>query len=214
MDGNRRWAKKRGLPVAEGHRRGYENLKKLLYYLREQDVEHVSVYAFSTENWNRSKDEVSGLMKLLRWVMSREVDELMRQERKIVFVGSKEHVAEDILNMIEKTEAATADFARGTLAICFNYGGQQEIIDAAKEALNSGEGLSIESVSSHLYKPELPPLDLIIRTSGEQRISNFMLWQAAYAELAFTETLWPDFTPEELHELLEVFSNRARRYGK
>ena len=214
MDGNRRWAKNRGVPVAEGHRQGYKNLKNLLRHLKPSDIEYVSVYAFSTENWDRSKLEVDGLMKLLRWVLKNEVDELTREERRIVFVGSVENVPSDILKLTRETEERTKQYDKGTLAICFNYGGQQEIVDAVKRVNDQGGEVTPKSVSDNLYHPEIPKLDLIIRTSGEKRISNYMLWRAAYAELAFTDTLWPDLSETELDQIIADYRSRKRRFGK
>lgn len=214
MDGNRRWARSKGLPAIEGHRQGYKNLKRILYQLKNENIEFISVYAFSTENWDRSKDEVNGLMKLLAWVIKNELKEFMRQERKVVFIGSDENVPKDVLQLMRKTEKETGHFTEATLAICFNYGGQQEIVDAVQNVVATGEDITVDTISKHLYKPEVPPLDLIIRTSGEQRISNYMLWRAAYAELAFTKTLWPDFSPEELSTILKNYRIRQRRFGK
>ncbi len=213
MDGNRRWAKKAGKPTVEGHRQGYSALKKLLLgAVRDLDIEYVTVYAFSTENWNRAKDEVEGIIKLLRWVLKNEIAELTKEGARLRWVGSRENVPEDVLKMMDQSEAETKNNTNGTIAICFNYGGHQEIVDAANAAAIRGE-ITKETIEQNLYAPDIPPIDLMIRTSGERRISNFMLWRMEYAELAFTDTLWPDFTSEEFAAIVEEFSNRSRRFG-
>ena len=153
-------------------------------------------------------------MKLLHWVLTKETKEMMKEERKVLFVGSRENVPDDVLNLIDSAEEKTKDFTEGILAICFNYGGQQEIVDAVNAVNSAGGEVTVDSISDHLYKPEIPPLDLIVRTSGEQRISNYMLWRAAYAELAFTDTLWPDFSVEEIGKIIEDFESRHRRFGE
>jgi undecaprenyl diphosphate synthase len=213
LDGNRRWAKARSLPVIEGHRQGYKNLKRILKELKRMGVCYITVYAFSTENWNRSSEEVGGLMKLLKWVLTHELKELSSEQRRVVFLGSRDNISSDILKLVDKVENETEKFTGGTLAICFNYGGQQEVVEAVQKLVRSGLEITVESISAHLYHPEIPPIDLLVRTSGEQRTSNFMLWRSAYAELAFTDTLWPDFTSEELQSIIQNYLARHRRFG-
>ncbi len=212
MDGNRRWAKAAGKPTVEGHRQGYKNLKQLLDVVKELNIEYLSVYAFSTENWDRSKEEVEGILALLRWVIKNELDVIHKKNVRVRWVGSEENVPDDVIELLHRTEEKTEDNTDGTLAICFNYGGQKEIVDAANKAAADGE-ITEENLAANLYQPDIPPLDLVIRTSGEQRTSNYMLWRAAYAELCFTDTLWPDFKGDELRQIVEDFYTRSRRYG-
>lgn len=153
-------------------------------------------------------------MSLLRWVLKNEVDELVKEGLRVEFVGSRDGVDKDIIELIDSVEEKTKDFTSGTLAICFNYGGHLEIVDAVNGALADGEKITVQSIAKHLYKPHIPPCDLIIRTSGEQRLSNFMLWRAEYAEFAFTKTLWPDFKGDELTDIVDGYLGRERRYGQ
>ena len=216
LDGNRRWAKARGLPIMEGHRQGYENLKTITDYAFDQGIEYVSAYVFSTENWNRSSHEVKNLMKLLLWVMKHELENLSKHGIRIRTLGSKLRLGKALLKAIHEAEEKTRDNNRGTLLLCLNYGGQQEIVDAMKRIVANGipeEEITPELIEQHLYAPGIPPVDLIIRTSGEQRLSNFMLWEGAYSELMFTETQWPDFTSDELQQMLVQYGNRHRRLG-
>ncbi len=212
LDGNRRWAKAQGLPTLEGHKRGYENLKTIGRAGLARGIKYVTAYVFSTENWNRSQEEVSYLMDLLRWVLDKEVNELHKDNIRVRFLGSTERLDEKILEGIKKAEEKTAGNTAGTLGLCLNYGGQTEIVEAVR-AIGDGE-VTIESISEHLYAPDIPPVDLIIRTSGEQRISNFMLWRAAYSELWFTDKHWPDFTEADLDTALADYASRERRHGK
>jgi undecaprenyl diphosphate synthase len=217
LDGNRRWAKERGLPVMEGHHKGYDNLKTITEYAFEQGVEYVSAYVFSTENWNRSSSEVKNLMKLLLWVLKHEVENLSKHGIRVRTLGSKIRLGKALVKAIHEAEEKTKDNTRGTLLLCLNYGGQQEIVDAMKQIVAEGtpaEEITAELISQHLYAPGVPPVDLIIRTSGEQRLSNFMLWEGAYSELMFTNTYWPDFSSEELQEMLVQYAARQRRMGK
>lgn len=216
LDGNRRWAKKQGIPQLEGHRKGYENLKDIGIAAIENGVKYVSAYVFSTENWNRSKEEVSYLMKLLLWVAKNEVDILHKENIRVLFAGSKEKLSKEIIAAIEKAEEKTVNNTRGTLILCLNYGGHQEISDAVKGILADDikpDKITSELVSKYLYTPDIPSLDMIIRTSGEQRISGFMLWRAAYAELYFTNKFWPEFSKDDLIEAIGWYKNRERRFG-
>ena len=217
LDGNRRWAKEHGLTVAEGHRQGYLNLKTISEEAFSEGVEYVSAYVFSTENWNRSASEVRDLMKLLLWVVKHEVENLSKHGIRLRTVGSKVRLGKALVKAIHEAEEKTKFNDRGTLLLCLDYGGQQEIVDAMKHIVAEGtpaDQITPELISQRLYAPDVPPVDLIIRTSGEQRLSNFMMWEGAYSELMFTETYWPDFSREELHGMLAVYSSKQRRFGK
>ncbi len=216
LDGNRRWAKAHGLPQLEGHRKGYENLKTITLEAVAQGVQYVSAYVFSTENWKRSKEEVDYLMKLLLWVARHEVKILDEHDIKVVFAGSRTQLSKEVIAAIEKAEARTAHNRKGTLVLCLNYGGQDEIIDAINEMFKehaNGEPVTKELFEQYLYAPDVPPVDLVIRTSGEHRISNFMLWRSAYAELLFSDVLWPEFSKQDLNEALHWYAKRSRRFG-
>jgi len=217
LDGNRRWAKANGLPKFEGHRRGYENLKTIAQAAFDAGVEYVSAYIFSTENWNRTKEEVSYLMDLAVKMAETDLKELIDNNIKIVVLGVEDGVSEKVLSAWRRAEESSVSNTGGVLALCFNYGGLREITDAVRSIVASGvaqDDISEDLVASNLYHSELPQLDLVIRTSGEQRISNFMLARIGYSELIFTSQPWPAFTAEDLHESFEEFSNRQRRYGK
>lgn len=216
MDGNRRWAKAHGVPTHEGHRAGFEALFALVPAIKELGIPYVTVYAFSTENWLRSKAEVNGILKLLLWVVKNRLKAFKKEGIRIRIVGSKDGIPSDALSALETAEAETADGTTMTLGVCFNYGGQQEIVDAYKKILEANvapEELTAEAFANYIYEPEIPAIDLLIRTSGEQRLSGFMLWRAAYAELYFTEKMWPDFSPTELTKALDAYAERQRRYG-
>ena len=216
MDGNRRWAKEKGLRPFEGHRRGYLRLKKIAEAAFDRNVRYVSAFAFSTENWNRSKEEVAYLMDLIYWVATVELKKLDKRNIKIVFVGTQKGLSQKILNAIKAGEEKTVNNTGGTLILCFNYGGQQELSDAFANIIRQGisaDKITPELINKNLYDPSLPPLDLIIRTSGEQRLSGFMLWSAAYAELKFVLKYWPAFTVADLEEALQDYSRRHRRFG-
>ena len=217
LDGNRRWAKEHGVPTFEGHKAGHRNLEPILNAALERGVEYVSVYAFSSENWNRSADEVKQLMKLFLWVLKHELSNFKRYGVRVRILGSKLRIGKALLKAIHTAEQETKDNTRGTLMLCLDYGGQQEIVDAMKQLAASGvdtSDITAEKISEQLQSNGIPPVDLIIRTSGEQRLSNFMLWQAAYSEFMFTPTKWPDFTPEELNSMLDAYAQRHRRFGK
>ena len=217
LDGNRRWAKDNGLSGLEGHRKGYENLKTIVNHaLLDRGVKYVSAYIFSTENWNRAKEEVSYLMDLAFWVATNEVKEIHKDGIRVLFLGSKDKISNKLLKAIEKAEKLTAQNTNGTVAICFNYGGQQEITEAVKAyavAGNNVQDLNPTELGKYLYAPEVPPVDMIIRTSGEQRLSNFMLWRAAYSELYFVDKHWPAFTVDDLDGALQEYARRERRFG-
>jgi undecaprenyl diphosphate synthase len=217
VDGNRRWAREHGLSIAQGHRRGYQNLKTICRAALKYGVRYVSAYVFSTENWQRDQQEVRDLMKLLRWVLTHELKEFHREGIRVRVIGSKAKLGAALLTAIHDAEKLTAENTRGTLLLCLDYGGQQEIVEAAKAIASSGvapEEITAEMIARHLYAPDVPPLDLIIRTSGEQRLSNFMLWEAAYSELAFARAYFPDFDEEALKDVLADYAKRNRRFGR
>lgn len=216
LDGNRRWAKAQGLPTFDGHRKGYENLKTISLAAFERGVSFVSAYVFSTENWNRSKEEVNYLMKLLIWVAKNELKELDKKNIRIRFIGSRDRLSQSVIKAIDGAEAKTRDNTGGNLLLCLNYGGHQEIVDAVNNIITQkiNEPVSVEEFAQQLYAPDVPPVDLIVRTSGEQRLSNFMLWRAAYSELLFVDKHWPDFSAIDLDEALANYAIRQRRFGK
>lgn len=216
LDGNRRWAREHGLPTMEGHKKGYENLKNVAQYAFKQGVKYVSAYVFSTENWKRSAEEVDYLMKLLIWVSRHEIKELDKENIRVQFLGEEERLSQDVISAMESAEKRTKDNTGGTLLICLNYGGHQEIATAMNKILIKNPGIqevTQEMIEKHLYKPDVPTVDMIIRTSGEQRISNFMLWRAAYSELYFTNVHWPAFSEQDLQLALDNFAARQRRFG-
>lgn len=216
LDGNRRWAREHDLPLIEGHKQGYENLRTISDAAFDEGVEYVSAYVFSTENWNRSREEVTYLMKLLMWVVKHEVENLHKHGIRLHTLGSKFRLGKALVKAIHAAEEKTKDNTGGTLLLCLNYGGQQEIVDAMKRIVEAGtpaDQITPELISQNLYAPGIPPVDLIIRTSGEQRLSNFMLWEGAYSELMFTPTYWPDFSTAELHQMFNKYSQLQRRFG-
>ena len=212
MDGNGRWAKKRMLPRAMGHKRGVETVRNIVRAAGELGLETLSLYAFSSENWKRPEDEISDLMGLMRQFIKSDLDEFAANDVRLKIIGNYKALAPDIVDMLEESIARTSQNSRTTLAVALNYGAQDELIRAARAAAAQGE-INAARIEANLDTAGLPPLDLLIRTSGEQRLSNFMLWQAAYAELWFTETLWPDFSKDELAAALNEFARRERRYG-
>jgi undecaprenyl diphosphate synthase len=211
MDGNGRWAKRHHLPRAMGHQRGVEAVRRLVRSLEGTGLECLTLYAFSSENWKRDEEEIGDLMNLMRRFIKSDLPEFVANDVKLKIIGDWKGLAADIVAMLEDALAQTAKGKR-TLAVALNYGSQQEIARAAAKAATAGE-VTAEAIAANLDTADLPPLDLLIRTSGEQRLSNFLLWQAAYAEFWFTDVLWPDFTPEHLGEALEEFVRRERRYG-
>lgn len=214
LDGNRRWAKERGLPTLEGHRRGFENLKTVARLVRDRNIPHLVVYAFSTENWNRTADEVGYLMDIFRQAIRDSVEELGQEGIRVRFLGQRERFAEDIQSGMRDAEARTAQNDQLTLWICLSYGARAEIVEAARSLAAAGRDITEDSLRSALWSAEMPDPDIIIRTSGEQRLSNFLLWQAAYSELFFVQQHWPDFDGNLLDEVLAGFAARHRRHGK
>jgi undecaprenyl diphosphate synthase len=212
MDGNGRWAKKRHIPRALGHKRGVETVRDIVRAAGDLGLEVLSLYAFSSENWKRPEDEINDLMGLLRSFIKSDIDEFAANDVRLKIIGNYKALAPDIVTLIEDAMARTANNRRTTLVVALNYGSQDELVRAAQSAARQGV-VTAETIAANLDTADLPPLDLLIRTSGEHRLSNFMLWQAAYAELWFTDTLWPDFTKEELARALTDFEGRERRYG-
>ncbi len=211
MDGNGRWARRHRLPLAMGHRRGVEAVRKLVRGLRAMGLECLTLYAFSSENWKRPQDEISDLMGLMRRFIKSDLPEFIANDVRLKIIGNYQALEPDIVEMLEDALARTAK-GRNTLAVALNYGSQGEIARAAARAAAAGE-VTAETIAAHLDTADLPPLDLLVRTSGEVRLSNFLLWQAAYAELWFTDVLWPDFEPAHLEQALEAYGGRERRYG-
>ena len=220
MDGNGRWAKARGLPRAAGHRQGAEAARKVLRAAGEAGVECLTLYAFSSENWRRPQDEINDLMGLLRFYISRELDALHKEGVRLKILGDHKAFQDDVAKMVDAALERTAGNGRMTLAIALNYGSQLELVQAAQHLARrvaAGEMKPDEideaAIEAALYTSDLPPLDLLIRTSGERRLSNFLLWQSAYAELLFVDTLWPDFDANALRAALADFAGRERRFG-
>jgi len=213
MDGNGRWAAGRGVTVAEGHRAGSRALRPVVETAIDAGVESLAVYAFSTENWGRSSDEVSALMEIFGETIDRELLDLAEQGVHTQFVGRRDRAPEWLLAKMRELEEATARETKLSLWIAFDYGGRAELVEAARRIAESGEEVDEETFARHLYAPEMPDPDLVIRTSGELRVSNFLLWQSAYAEFVFTDTLWPDFGPDEFRAAIEDYASRRRRFG-
>lgn len=216
LDGNRRWAKQKGLTFLEGHRKGAEVFKEISLSAFDKGIKYLSAYVFSKENTSRPEEEVSYLMKLVVKAVEKYLDEFHKKGIKIVVAGNKDKLSKTVSEAITKTEEKTKDNSKGTLILCFNYGGRQEIIDATKQITankTKPEEVTEELFEQNLYTPGTPDIDLIIRTSGEQRLSGFMLWRAAYAELKFVDKYWPDFTVEDLSNCIEDYKNRTRRFG-
>lgn len=212
MDGNGRWAKKRHLPRVVGHQRGVEAVRRLVRSLKDGDLECLTLYAFSSENWRRPEDEVDDLMNLMRKFIKSDLEEFVANGVRLKIIGDYQALAPDIVALLEDALARTAQGTR-TVAVALNYGAQTEIARAAQRAVEVEGRITPDTIDRFLYTIELPPLDLLIRTSGEVRLSNFLLWQAAYAEMLFLDVLWPDFTPEHLNQALDTFATRERRYG-
>lgn len=212
MDGNGRWAKKRHLPRALGHQRGVEAVRRVVRGARELGLEALTLYAFSTENWRRPEEEVSDLMSLMKRFILSDLDEFAAAGVRLKIIGDYKAFKPDVVELVEGAVARTAANTGTTLAVALNYGSQDEIARAATRAAEKGP-ITPETIAAELDTADLPPLDLLIRTSGEVRLSNFLLWQAAYAEMLFTDVLWPDFNVDHLRDALEEFAQRERRYG-
>ncbi len=220
MDGNGRWAKARGLPHVAGHRKGADAVRATVKAARELGLPYLTLFAFSSENWRRPADEVRDLMSLLKLYLRREIADLHRNGIRVRFIGDRNGLSDDICALMDQAEETTRGNVALTLVIALNYGGQAEIVRAAQRlAAEAAAGrldpaeIDENSFARHMDLPDVPPPDLLIRTSGEQRLSNFLLWQAAYAELLFDETLWPDFGLDQLQQAIETFGQRERRFG-
>jgi undecaprenyl diphosphate synthase len=213
MDGNGRWAERRGLPVAEGHRAGTKALRRTVEAAIDLGVETLIVYAFSTENWSRPEGEVEDLMEIFGETIERELPDLARQGVRARFLGRRDRAPDELRTQMEGLEEETAHNERLNLWIAFDYGGRAELVEAARRLVEAGVEPNEESLRANLYAPELPDPDLLIRTSGELRISNFLLWQLAYSELVFLDVLWPDFGSRELEDALAAYAQRRRRFG-
>jgi len=212
MDGNRRWAKEKGKNTLEGHMAGVNRITTLAEYIFSKGVNYLSIYAFSTENFNRKEDEVKYLMGLAIKSFRDKTDDLHKKNIKIVFSGRDKPLSDEILDIIKKVEEKTSNNTGGCLNICFNYGGRYELIDAFEKIKESGVEINVDTFGKYLYH-DLPDLDYVIRTSGEVRMSNFMLWQASYAELYFPEVYFPDFDEIEFDKAIEEYNSRIRRFG-
>jgi undecaprenyl diphosphate synthase len=217
MDGNRRWARQRHLPAIAGHRAGVETIRKTLRAARERGVEYLTLYSFSTENWSRDPEEVTGLMGLLEETIRRETDSLVRDDVRLEVIGRLHELSPGLQRSIAGAVEATSKCAHGVMTLAFNYGGRAEIVDAVRRIV--GEGLSPDNVdeaaiASRLYAPQHPDPDLLIRTGGELRVSNFLLWEVAYAEMWATPVLWPDFSVGDLDDALGSYAKRERRFGR
>jgi undecaprenyl diphosphate synthase len=213
MDGNGRWATRRYLPRVAGHKKGVDALRACVRHCGERGVRVLTVFAFSSENWNRPPEEVSGLMELLAVALSREVPQLHAEGVRIHFVGNRAALSEKVRNGLAQAEAATASNQRLVFNICFNYGGRWDIAQAAASLAERGEAITESSMDRAMGLAHVPDPDLLIRTGGEQRISNFLLWQAAYAELYFSDKLWPDFDEAAIDEAIADYAGRERRFG-
>lgn len=217
MDGNRRFAKKHGLPSLEGHRQGFEKFKEVAGWARDAGIKYLIVYALSTENWQRSKEEVSYLLDLFRRILKEEVERLHTEGVRVIFAGDLHRFPDDLREMMEKAHEKTSRNTKNTLVIAASYGGRSEIINAVNRILfekEVGDVVTEADIEAHLWTAGVPDPDLIIRAGGESRLSNFLPWQSVYSELFFSKTLWPDFSKEEFQSILDDFSARERRMGK
>ena len=216
VDGNRRWAKKHGLPAYEGHLAGYNVVQDIVTATFEQGVKYVSIYIFSTENWKRSEEEVGKLMNMLLKMLTSDLQLFTKNNIKLEVLGTRDNLSENLIKAIDNAESITSENTAGTLGLCFNYGGQLEVVDAVKKIIQSGasaEDIDVELINKNIYKPDIPPLDLVVRTSGEERISNFMLWRVAYSEIMFINKMWPDMTKQDVSDIIKEFGERSRRFG-
>jgi len=216
MDGNGRWARRRGHPASFGHRAGVRAIKRVLEGCEQLGVEVLSVYAFSTENWSRPRAEVRALMRLFHETMQREIDEMHRRGVRIVVSGRRDGLSQRMRDRIEEAMNRTAHNTNGVLNVCLNYGGRAELVDSVRKLVEEGvpsEQIDEAAIAAHLYNPELPDPDLIIRTAGESRVSNFLLWQSAYSEMLVSDTLWPDFGVDDLRAAISEYNSRVRRFG-
>jgi undecaprenyl diphosphate synthase len=214
VDGNRRWARKHGLPAYEGHLAGHNALKEILRASVEKGVKFVSFYVFSTENWKRTEDEVSRIMQMVISFVKDDIKGLVQENTRLLVLGSRDGLPEKVLKAVKEAEAKTAHCTRATAIFCFNYGGQLEIADAAQQCVNDGVAITTDAIRERLYGGlEVPDVDMVVRTSGEERLSNFMLWRAAYSEFMFLEKFWPDMRAEDIDIIIKEYGERNRRFG-
>jgi len=214
LDGNRRWAKENGLPTFEGHRRGMNNVESIAYAARDLGIQHMAVYAFSTENWSRSKEEVSYLMEIFESTIRERLSKFRDEHIAVRFIGQTERFSPSLQGAMRDVEARNPAEPRLTVWVCISYGSRAEIVQAARAAQETNKQISEESLGAHLWTSGMPDPDLIIRTGGEQRLSNFLLWQGAYSELFFLKTHWPAFTKADLEAVLKEYAERERRMGR
>lgn len=212
-DGNRRWAKEQGLPSIEGHRAGLKAIEKMVEAAAKAKISYITFYVFSTENWGRSEKEVSYIMKLAETKLLNYAEKLAKNNAKMVILGSKNKVSPKLTSMIERAEKVTEDCTGITVGFCFNYGGEVEIADAATIAASEGD-ITPETIRKHLYHPEIPDVDMVVRTSGEERISGFMLWRASYAEFMFVKKYFPEMSGDDIGDIIKEYESRSRRFGK
>ncbi|MDP3645955.1 MAG: polyprenyl diphosphate synthase [bacterium] len=213
LDGNRRWAKERGLPAFEGHRRGKDNLEPVVLAARDFGIKHIVIYAFSTENWKRTAEEVSYLMEIFEEMAKKSMERLRKDGVAVRFVGQRERFSESLQSAMNDAEQKSSADPKITLWVCLSYGGRAEIVYAARSVVESGEEITEKSLESHLWTAGMPDPDLIIRTSGEHRTSNFLIWQGAYSELFFPSVYWPAFSKTDLGSILKEYAARERRLG-
>lgn len=213
-DGNRRWAKAQGLPSIEGHKKGLDTIEVLISAASEAGIEYITFYVFSTENWGRSADEVGYIMKLAETRILKYAERLATNNAKLLILGARDKIGPKLASAFEKAESITKDSTGITVGFCFNYGGEREIVDAANAVLSNGETITTETIREHLYHPEIPDIDMVVRTSGEERISGFMLWRASYAEFMFIEKYFPEMRGEDIATIVEEYESRVRRFGK
>ncbi len=213
-DGNRRWAKERGLPTLEGHKKGFEAIGELAEAAGKAGIEYITFYVFSTENWGRSAEEVSYIMNLAETRILKYAEKLAKENARMLILGSKATISPKLASILEKAEEITANCTGITVCFCFNYGGEQEIADAANAALKADGEITPETIRKHVYHPEVPNVDMVVRTSGEERISGFMLLRSAYSEMVFIKKYFPDMGASDIDEIIAEYKNRNRRFGK
>ena len=213
-DGNRRWAKEHGLPSIEGHKKGLDAIKALVDGAMEQGIKYITFYVFSTENWGRSEAEVSYIMKLAETRIMKYAEKMKAKNGRMVILGSKKRVSPKLISIIEQAEKLTEDCDGITVGFCFNYGGEAEIADAANIAMEAEGEITPETIRKHLYHPEIPDIDMVVRTSGEERISGFMLWRSSYAEFMFIKKYCPEMSEDDISEIVKEYEKRNRRFGK
>jgi len=215
MDGNRRWAKKNNLPTLEGHRKGFSILQSIGDYALDKGIKNLTVYAFSTENWARDKDEIAFIFSFLSKMLKKEINKFHKRGIRFNWLGTDEKMNPKIIKELREAEQLTKNNTNGSFNLCVNYGGHTEIVEAVNKIIKQGYDVTTDTINGALYGGnDVPPVDLVIRTSGEQRISNFMLWRIAYSELYFTEVFWPDFSNDDFDDAIDFYTSRQRRYGK